>query len=36
MYKLKKIDMNKDLIEKINMLGPWVHGFFDLSQKILT
>jgi SAM-dependent methyltransferase len=27
--------MNKKLIEKINILGPWVHGFFDLGSGII-
>jgi len=27
--------MNKNLIEKINILGPWVHGFFDLGDGII-
>jgi SAM-dependent methyltransferase len=27
--------MNNKLVEKINLLGPWVHGFFDLGNGII-
>ena len=26
---------NKKLIEKINVLGPWVHGYFDLGNGLI-
>ena len=32
----KKLNFKKDeLIQEINVLGPWVHGYFDLGNGIV-
>ena len=30
-----KYKKNYKLIEKINVLGPWVHGYFDLGNRVI-
>jgi SAM-dependent methyltransferase len=32
---LLKHEKNEKLIEKINVLGPWIHGYFDLGNEVI-